>query len=112
MACFVLSHLLKKQENLPDTKSRGNWWYRLCIDLKHLKLRKECLKVAQYALLNDQGSVKSGIQSGLFKIHDQLQKQMSKPKAPKKKKKKAIEQENEEDPLQPKDMMGEMILEM
>lgn len=29
---------------------RGKWWVRLCIDVKHLKMRKECLNIAEVAL--------------------------------------------------------------
>lgn len=36
-------------ESKPE--KRGKWWVRLCIDLKHLRMRKECLKVAEHALL-------------------------------------------------------------
>ena len=29
---------------------RGKWWVRLCIDMKHLRMRKECLKIAEIGL--------------------------------------------------------------
>ena len=70
LACLVLSDLLLKFSNLSDSRKRGDWWVRLCVDLKHLKLRKECVKVAQYALLYDQGSVKSGNKNTLLKMYE------------------------------------------
>jgi len=38
---------------------RGKWWVRLCIDIKHLRLRKECLAIAEVALQDIQW-VKTG----------------------------------------------------
>ena len=49
VACLLLSKLLMNTDNKPE--KRGDWWVRLCIDLKHLKMKKECLKVAEHALL-------------------------------------------------------------
>jgi hypothetical protein len=54
-------------ENKPE--KRGDWWVRLCIDLKHLRMKKECLKVAEHALL-EQSWVKSGSKSALFRIKE------------------------------------------
>ena len=72
---------------MKDSNKRGQWWHRLCIDLKHIKLKKECLKIAQHALLNDQGSVKSGVKNGLLKIYEQLSKSLATKAKPKKTKK-------------------------
>ena len=49
VSCLLLSKLLMNVENKPE--KRGDWWVRLCIDLKHLKMKKESLKVAEHALL-------------------------------------------------------------
>eukprot|EP00347_Sterkiella_histriomuscorum_P004973 403358381 len=49
------------------------WWVRLCIDLKHLRMRKECLKVAEHALL-ESSWVKTGSKNALFRIKEQLAK--------------------------------------
>lgn len=43
MAALVLSHMLKDPLNQSDSRKRGSWWHRLCVDLKHLKLKKECI---------------------------------------------------------------------
>ena len=80
-------------DNKPE--KRGKWWVRLCIDLKHLRLKKECLKVAEHALL-EQSWVKSGDKSALFRIKDQLVKFMSN-KQPTKKRKKAKVNESDEE---------------
>ena len=48
VACLILTKLLM---NPSKPEKRGKWWVRLCIDLKHLRMRKECLKVAEHALL-------------------------------------------------------------
>lgn len=54
-------------------------------------MKKECLKIAQHALLNEQGSVKSGVKNGLLRIYEQLSKSLAtkprKYKKPKTKKK-------------------------
>lgn len=49
VACLLLTKLLMNTEVKPER--RGGWWVRLCIDLKHLKMKKESLKVAEHALL-------------------------------------------------------------
>jgi hypothetical protein len=79
----VLTYLLKTETK---QEKRGKWWVRLCIDLKHLKLKKECLRVAEYALL-ECNWVQSGTKSSLFRIKEQLQN-IKKPKSKKKKGKK------------------------
>jgi hypothetical protein len=48
LACLILTKLLM---NKAKPEKRGKWWVRLCIDLKHLRMKKECLKVAEHALL-------------------------------------------------------------
>ena len=65
----------------------------MCVDLKHVKLKKECLKIAQHAILNDQGSVKSGVKNGLLKIYEQLSKSFATKAKPKKTKKKKPKKE-------------------
>ena len=45
---------------------RGKWWVRLTVDLKHLKLKKDCLKVATVAL-RDERWVKTGPKNQLLK---------------------------------------------
>jgi hypothetical protein len=49
LACLLLTKLLSDTETKPE--KRGKWWVRLCIDLKHLRMKKESLKVAEHALL-------------------------------------------------------------
>lgn len=53
--------------NKPE--KRGKWWVRLCIDMKHLKLKKESLKLAEHALL-EQSWVKTGDKNALFRIKE------------------------------------------
>lgn len=80
------------------------------MDLKHLKLRKECVKIAQHALLNDQGSVKSGIKNALLKMYESLTKVSKKPKPKKTIKKKACENENKLETQN--DLLNQMVVEM
>ena len=80
------------------------------MDLKHLKLRKECVQIAQYALLYDQGSVKGGVKDALLKLYEQLTKSNKKPKAKKQAKNK---HEANEDKMQTQhDLMNAMVVEM
>ena len=58
-------------DNRPE--KRGKWWVRLCIDLKHLRMKKESLKVAEHALLESTW-VKTGSKSALFRIKENLAK--------------------------------------
>jgi len=71
VACLLLTKLLMNLHVKPE--KRGAWWVRLCIDLKHLKLKKESLKVAEHALL-EQSWVKTGYKNSLFRIKDELTK--------------------------------------
>ena len=61
-------------DNRPE--KRGKWWVRLCIDLKHLRMKKESLKVAEHALLESTW-VKTGSKSALFRIKENLAKFMA-----------------------------------
>ncbi len=54
-------------------EKRGELWVRLCIDLKHLRMKKESHKVAEHALL-ESSWVKSGSKNALFRIKEQLEK--------------------------------------
>jgi len=69
---------------------------RLAIDIKHLRLKKDCLRVCQVAIHDDQW-VKTGPKNQLFKIKAQLEKQLKPKKKPSKpakaKKKQATEGE-------------------
>ena len=87
LSSYVLTHLLL-QNHVKDSSKRGQWWLRLTIDLKHLKLRKESLKISQHALLYDQGSVKSGVKNGLLKNYESLEKSFATKAKPKKTRKK------------------------
>ncbi len=73
IACLLLTRLLMNTENKPE--KRGDWWVRLCIDLKHLKMKKESLRVAEHALL-ESSWVKTGSKNALFRIKEQLSKFM------------------------------------
>jgi hypothetical protein len=73
VACLVLTRLLMNTENKPE--KRGEWWVRLCIDLKHLRMKKESLRVAEHALL-ESSWVKTGSKNALFRIKEQLAKFM------------------------------------
>lgn len=66
LACLILTKLLMNSAN---PEKRGKWWVRLCIDLKHLRMKKECLKVAEHALL-EQKWVQTGTKNALFRIKD------------------------------------------
>ncbi len=88
-------------------EKRGKWWVRLCIDMKQLRMKKECLKVAEHALL-EQNWVKTGSKNALFRIKDHLSK-MLKTQQPKKRRailKKAkkndvsLDEENEDEKIQ------------
>lgn len=74
VACLLLTKLLMNVQVKPE--KRGAWWVRLCIDLKHLKFKKESLKVAEHALL-EQSWVKTGYKNSLFRIKDELTKFLS-----------------------------------
>ena len=114
LAALVLSEMIKDRKNCKDSQKRGQWWHRLCVDLKHLKLKKECLKLAQHALLNEPGSVKIGIKNSLLKIHELLNKPTVSKKLTKKKKSK--EEELEESILitlnQNQELLNQMVIEM
>lgn len=73
IACLLLTHLLMSTDIKPE--KRGDWWVRLCIDLKHLKMKKESLRVAEHALL-ESSWVKTGTKNALFRIKEQLAKFM------------------------------------
>jgi hypothetical protein len=73
VACLILTHLLMTTDIRPE--KRGDWWVRLCIDLKHLKMKKESLRVAEHALL-ESSWVKTGSKNALFRIKEQLAKFM------------------------------------
>lgn len=98
------------QDSRPE--KRGKWWVRLCIDLKHLKLRKECLKVAEYALLEVEW-VKTGSKNALFRMKEQLAKGFKK-KEPKPKTKKSgkkwEESEEEKDDKEVQKMIKDVKL--
>lgn len=47
-ACLVFATVLMKR-SVKATK-RGDWWVRLAIDLKHLRLKKDALRVCEVAL--------------------------------------------------------------
>jgi hypothetical protein len=71
VACLLLTKLLMNTDNRPE--KRAKWWVRLCIDLKHLRMKKESLKVAEHALLESTW-VKTGSKSALFRIKENLAK--------------------------------------
>lgn len=79
-------------------EKRGMWWVRLCIDLKHLRMNKESLKIAEHALL-ESSWVKTGSKNALFRIKDSLAKFLlnKETKTRKKKKKDSKEDEDEEE---------------
>ena len=47
-ASLVFTQLLLKRQ--VKAVKRGTWWVRLAIDLKHLKLKKDCLRMTEVAL--------------------------------------------------------------
>jgi hypothetical protein len=100
-------------ENKPE--KRGDWWVRLCIDLKHLRMKKECLRVAEHALL-EQSWVKSGSKSALFRIKEQLSKfmqaQQTKTRQPRKKKQEESSDEEELKGPDNKKLIQELISEV
>ena len=97
-------------ENKPE--KRGDWWVRLCIDLKHLRMKKECLRVAEHALL-EQSWVKSGSKSALFRIKEQLSKFMqAKTRQPRKKKQEESSDEEEVKGPDNKKIIQELISEV
>ena len=49
LACLVYVRMLLLSKYVKSVK-RGKWWVRLCIDIKHLRMRKECLQIAEVAL--------------------------------------------------------------
>ena len=69
MACLVLLKLLT---DYFKPEKRGHWWYRLCIDLKHLKMFNEALKAADCALLCEQDFVKTGDRNALLNLQTGL----------------------------------------
>ena len=92
----------------PD--KRGKWWVRLCIDLKHLRMRKECLKVAEHALL-EQNWVKTGSKNALFRIKEQLAKGLSRKQNFKKKKTdEDMEEEKNEERKELEDLLKDIAL--
>ena len=58
--------------NLGGTRKRGKLWLRLCIDLKHIKLRNWSKQIAHHALTKDCGSVKTGVRVDLLRIYNGL----------------------------------------
>ena len=60
------------------TNKRAAWWVRLAIDLKHLRLRRDSLRVCQVAL-HDEQWVKTGPKNQLLKIQAQLEKSLKRP---------------------------------
>jgi len=57
LSCLVYAQLLLGRH--VKTHKRGDWWVRLCVDLKHLRLRKDSLKIANASLFDSQW-VKTG----------------------------------------------------
>ena len=57
------TNLHKISSSLSDSSKRGQWWLRLAIDLKHLRLRLLAFSIVKFALLNDKESVKTGIKN-------------------------------------------------
>ena len=73
LSSMVFVQLLIQSKKVKSTK-RGKWWVRLCIDFKHLRLRKDALKIAEVALQDTQW-VKTGPKNQLLKMKAQLSKQ-------------------------------------
>ena len=48
VASLVFSSLLMKRQ--VKTTKRAHWWVRLAIDLKHLRLKKDCLRICEVAI--------------------------------------------------------------
>lgn len=65
LACLVYARLLLGRQ--VKSNKRGDWWVRLCVDLKHLRLRKDCLNVSNASLFDTQW-VKTGPRNQLLKI--------------------------------------------
>ena len=81
LACLVLVRLLLEAPGAPDgllrvaNGKRGKLWLRLCIDLKHIKMKGEALRVAYFALVFDPSSTSTGgVKGGLIRLYDQLRK--------------------------------------
>ena len=85
LSCLVYAKLLMARR-IKSTK-RGKWWHRLAIDLKHLRLRKDSLKMAESGL-RDSTWVKTGEKTALISMRDALTKT--------KKSKKQLSKEDEE----------------
>ena len=93
VACLIYTQLLMKRQ-VKATK-RADWWVRLAIDLKHLRLKKDSLRVCEVAL-HDQQWVKTGPKNQLLKIKAQLEKTLKRPAKKKKQatKKRKTKKEN------------------
>jgi hypothetical protein len=50
LSCLVYARLLLGRQ--VKTHKRGDWWVRFCVDLKHLRLRKDCLKIISVSLFD------------------------------------------------------------
>jgi hypothetical protein len=82
------------------THKRGDWWVRMAVDLKHLRLRRDSLKLINVSLFDTQW-VKTGPKNQLLKMKQTLEKTLkpiSKPvkqpkakKTPKKRKRSAAD---------------------
>lgn len=51
LASLVYAKLLAQSKHVKSVR-RGKWWVRLCIDIKHLRMRKDCLRVCEAGLLD------------------------------------------------------------
>lgn len=65
ISCLIYAKLLLSRD--VKTPKRAKWWYRLAIDLRHLKMTKESLKIVESGLL-DLRWVKAGDRNTLLKM--------------------------------------------
>lgn len=82
---------------------------RLCIDLKHLRMKKESLKVAEHALL-ESSWVKTGCKGALFRIKDNLNQFLINQETKTRKRKRPLADEDDE--LQTRKAADEIIKEV
>lgn len=61
LSCVVYVRLLLLSK-LVKSNRRAKWWVRLAVDIKHIKMRKECLNITEVAL-QDIAWVKTGPKS-------------------------------------------------
>lgn len=49
LSCVVYVRLLLLSKYVKSSR-RAKWWVRLAVDIKHLKMRKDCLNITEVAL--------------------------------------------------------------